>query len=108
MKQKIKVIIKRPDEPYGHVATINNTLEKLQEFVGGPIEAVTLNADAVIICHEEGKILGLKPNFYKGSLPYGDLIRGTVVIVGVDGDEFTDCPMTFWTWRQYLRLWGND
>lgn len=27
---KIKVIIKRPDEQYGHVTNISNTLENLQ------------------------------------------------------------------------------
>jgi len=35
MAQKIKVIIKRPDEKYGHVTGISRTLENLQKTVGG-------------------------------------------------------------------------
>ena len=37
---KIRAIIKRPDEKYGHVTNISPTLENLQKTVGGYIEPV--------------------------------------------------------------------
>lgn len=106
-KKKIKVIIKRPDEDYGHVAYISNTLSNLQRIVDGYIEVVSYWPDTAIICNENGKIVGLPPNFYLGSIMFGDLIRGTVIVVGVDGEEITDCRMSLDVWRNYLNAWGN-
>lgn len=83
------VIIKRPGER-AEEATIPNTLKALQKAVGGYIETVTLSSDAVIICNEEGRIR---------HLPYnctfcGHQFYGTVVFAGVDGEEFTDIPLS--------------
>lgn len=36
--KKIKVIVKRPDEQYGHVCHISDRLENLQKTVEGYIE----------------------------------------------------------------------
>ena len=44
---KIRAIIKRPDEEYGHVAHISATLENLQKTVGGYIETVGLTESDV-------------------------------------------------------------
>lgn len=107
MDDRIRVIIKRPGEKHGHLASIKNTLENFQKIVGGYIEAVPYWPDTVIIVNEEGKLKGLKPNFYMGAFPYGDLIVGTAIVCGVDGEEFTDCPMSKWKWIQYLEKWGN-
>ena len=101
--EKIRVIIKRPDEPHGHMATIKNTLKNFQKIVEGSIEVVSYWPDTVIIANEEGKLKGLRPNFYLGT----DLIVGTVIVCGVDGEEFTDCPLSKWKWEQYLERWGN-
>lgn len=103
--RKIKVIIKRPDEKYGHVTWISDTLENLQETVGGFIETVPIGS-AVCICNEEGKLRGLQPNFWLGKM-YSDLIVGTAIIVGTSGEEFADCPLSFDTWKALLKEWGN-
>lgn len=66
---------------------IENTLEALQEAVGGYIECVPAFEDAVIICNEEGLIRALEPQKVLGQFFFGD-----VLIVGVDGEEFTDVP----------------
>lgn len=104
--KKIKVIIKRPEESVGHVEYIENTLKELQRCVGGYIETVTTPA-FTIICNEEGKIRRLPANFviYRG---YGDVIRGPVIICGVDGDSFADAPISLGQWEMALRLWGNS
>lgn len=106
-EERINVIIKRPDEKYGHRASIKNTLKNFQKIVEGSIEVVSYWPDTVIIANEEGKLKGLRPNFYLGTFPDGDLIVGTVIVCGVDGEEFTDCPLSKWKWEQYLERWGN-
>lgn len=92
---KIKVIIKRPDEQYGHVTHISNTLKNLQNTVDGYIETVPVIKGVLLICNEEGKLRDLKPNMWL----YGDLIRGTVIICGVDGEDFADVPISLSIWK---------
>lgn len=58
--------------------------------VGGHIEAVKICTDLVLICHEEGRVLGLEPNPFLG---YD--FRGDWFLCGVDGDEFADVPGNF-------------
>lgn len=41
---------------------IDNTLKALQTEVGGYIETVTIASDAVVICNEEGVLLGMPYN----------------------------------------------
>ena len=41
------------------IIEVENTLKALQREVSGYIETVTIASDAVIICNEEGRILGL-------------------------------------------------
>jgi len=98
MANKIKVIIKRPDEEYGHMTWISNTLENLQRNVGGFIETVTLGVvpRIVIICNEEGRLQGLPYN----CTICGHAFVGDIIIAGIDGDEFADVPMTM---QEYKR-----
>ena len=71
---------------------IENTLEALQEAVFGYIEAITLVPDrAVMIVNEEGRIRGMAVN-PAASAVSGIPVVGPALIVGVDGDEFTDVP----------------
>ena len=71
-----------PPEPWD----IPNTLEELRATVGGHIETVTLAIDTAIICNEEGRLLGLPYNCRF----FGVDFVGPILVVGVDGDEFTD------------------
>ena len=86
--EKIKVIIKRPDEKKGHVTFVSNTLKNLQRNVGGNIEVFRFASDCAVICNEDGKILGLEPN----CVCVGELFVGDILIVGIDGSEFCDVP----------------
>jgi hypothetical protein len=81
---KIKVIIKKPAEPYRY-AEIENTLEAFQAIVGGYIECMGFGDD-VLVCNEEGELIGLPENFRLR----GDIIVGTVIVCGSDGEEFCD------------------
>lgn len=64
--------------------TMPNTLEAFQAAVGGYIEVVGLDANAALVCNEEGKLIGLPANRQVGV----DTIAGTFLIVGSDDGEF--------------------
>lgn len=80
----MQVICKSPGRP-PVVAQVDNTLEALQQAVGGPIETVTLARDAVIICNEEGWLRDLPFNCRFCRINF----VGTILVVGVDGEEFS-------------------
>lgn len=61
MADKIKVYIKRPG-CIPRSVWVSNSLKNLQNTVGGYIETVRLASDMVIICNEEGRLLGLPYN----------------------------------------------
>ena len=83
----MKIIYKAPGLP-AEVRDVPNTLEALQGLVGGYIETVTVATDAVIICNEEGRLIGLEPN----CTLLGVHFVGPIVVAGVAGEEFTDLP----------------
>lgn len=73
-------------------ADIENTLEALQAAVDGYIEAVTLIPDkAVMIVNEEGLLRGMTPNPIASAVANTQIV-GPAVVVGVDGEDFTDIP----------------
>ena len=76
-------IIKNPGQP-AFIRQIDNKLSALQDLVGGDIQTVDLPHGVIMIVNEEGKLMGLKPNF---RLEH-DLIVGTAVFVSADGEEF--------------------
>ena len=83
--------------PYEKV--IPNRLKDKQEIVGGNIEYTRVDNDesALLICNEEGKIMGLPVNRETGS----DLIMGTFLIVGDDKDIGEDRSLTDEQIEQY-------
>lgn len=95
---KIRAIVKRSDEIYGHVTAISNTLENLQRTVGGYIEAVEIGPGIVILCDEESKIKGKPFNMAVPNNP-NDFFSGDIVVLGTRGEEFDDCPLEFDEWK---------
>lgn len=108
MSKKLKVIIKRPDERYGHVTYISPSLENLQKTVGGYIQSVTLGLSNMILCDEEGKLKGKEPNIKIYRPYYHDTIVGTAIVIGTDGENFADTTVSLDDWKRYLREWGNE
>lgn len=86
----MKALLKNPHDKGFHEIIIPNKLGVLQQLVGGYIESVTIAEDACIICNEEGYILGMPHNCEYCGINF----VGPILIVGVDGDEFTDAPMS--------------
>ena len=83
----MKILKKLPGQPWHH-AEIDNTLEALQQEVGGYIETVTIAPDACFVCNEEGRLLNLPYN----ATICGVQFVGPLLLVGVNEDEFTDVP----------------
>ena len=81
----MKVIIKEPGKK-PRITEIENSLSTLQQAVGGYIETVTLAEDFCIICNEEGRLQGLPYNLTFCGVSF----VGTILFVGVAGDEFAD------------------
>lgn len=88
MADKITVMIKEPGENWER-REIDNNLKTLQGLVGGHIETVHVREDLLLIVNEEGVLQDLEPNLYIK----GYWLRGTVVDVGLDGEDFADCPI---------------
>lgn len=98
---KISVLIKEPGKKPRHVA-ISNTLENLQKTVGGYIEVVTIASDCAVICDEEGRLKGKE---HCCEIAGVDFV-GTVILCGVDGEEFTDLPVGWDGMKTLLpKLW---
>lgn len=84
------------------MVTMPNDLEALQKAVGGYIETVTLATDLVLICNEEGRLLGLDHNCRICGVDF----VGTIILAGVDGEEFADIPATEYVLRKlFPSLW---
>lgn len=77
--EKIRVIVYKADKR-PEIKKIPNTLESMQELVGGYLEIIRLKPEGlIIVCNEEGRIL---------NLPYNRGFRGTFFVVADHGEEF--------------------
>lgn len=90
---KITAVIKRPGED-AEVETIENALKTFQNIVGGYIECVTIEPGLVAVVDEEGLLKDYSFNMKLGI----HQLFGTIVFVGADGEEFTNCPTTVWNY----------
>ena len=86
----MRALYKAPNDMKFHQLNIPNELHPMQELVGGYIETLTVATDCCVICNEESRILGMPENCNLCGIDFA----GPVLLVGVDGDEFTDCPMS--------------
>ena len=87
--ETITGLFKLPGSPI-ETRTVPNTLEALQELVGGRIETLTFSTDCMFICNREGKLLNLPANFYF----CGDIFVGPVFICGRSGEHFVDLSIS--------------
>lgn len=102
---KVRVIIKRPDEEFGHVTNISPSLKNLQNTVGGYIECVTLGVfdwgNIHVICNEEGRLKELP---YNCSLPPFDVdFVGDIIVAAANTEgELIDLPISFSVWKNIV------
>lgn len=82
----IKVVVVETGNPTPYVKEIPNTLEAMQEIVGGYIECIHYEGFD-LFCNEEGKLQGLPltfPLYYEGELY--DAIAGNFFLSRADED----------------------
>lgn len=92
MKENIiRVLVIDPNDGL-YEERIPNALEALQELVGGHIEVAYSEPDWALLCDEEGKLK--RRAFCRSIVTEGgdwiDDLVGTLVVAGVDGEEFCD------------------
>lgn len=91
MRKKIRVLLIEPlSEP--RIVTVEHTLEKLQELVGGYIQAVYPWEDPVgLVCNEDGIALGLPLNrsLKDENGNVYDIVKGSFFITGLSRDNFS-------------------
>ena len=84
----MKIIYKEPEGDFRQMV-IPNELKPLQDLVGGYIESVTFGSDWLVICNEEGCILGLPYNCEVCGVGF----FGPIIFVGYNSEgDFTDFP----------------
>ena len=81
----MKVLVKEPGKRW-EKRNIENTLEAMQEVVGGNIETLWLADRVVAIFDEEGRF---KDKEWCVNIAGVDLV-GTVILTGIVGFDFTD------------------
>ena len=106
MSDKIKVLVVEPTKPC-EVREIPDTLEAMQQIVGGYIESVSFEREA-LICNEKGKLLDLpfnRPLLDESGLIPLDILQGTFFIAGVSGESFVS--LTGEQIQRYKNLYDN-
>ena len=77
----MKIVVKKVGQK-PKVKEINGELHEMQEIVGGYIECINIVDNILCVLNEEGKLMGLLPNFVFN----GDIIAGDVFFC-VGGEE---------------------
>ena len=94
-EEKIKVLALLPMELPKEIE-LDNTLEAMQNFVGGLIECITLSdtgSAVTLVCNDEGKLLGLPLNrpLWDGA----DVLAGPGFLAGCDSEgNLTSLPQS--------------
>ena len=66
--------------------SIQETLEKMQDIVGGYIETITFPKEKIVlVCNEEGRLQNLPVNFFHSGFGF---IYGNVFFVGMGEEDF--------------------
>ena len=83
MKEDLRILMVEPQKaPYE--ASIPHELTAMQQAVGGLIEVVRNGDGTLLVCNEEGKLLGMAGN---RRIP-GDVLAGPFFVVGDAGETF--------------------
>ena len=83
MKENLRILMVEPRKaPYE--ASIPHELSAMQQAVGGLIEVVRNGDGTLLVCNEEGKLLGMEGN---RRIP-GDVLAGPFFVVGDAGETF--------------------
>lgn len=101
---KIQVLYKEPGK-FPRMINISNKLEAFQKLVKGYIETYTISPDLVVICNEEGRLLGMPANCHF----FGELFAGPIIVCSQKGAEFDSFKMSYSeALDAYPELWSVE
>ncbi len=80
----MRIVVKKAGH-YPELKEVRGTLENLKEIVGGYIECIQISNNIICVCNEEGKLMGLTPNFIFND----DIIVGDVFFCAGAEEELT-------------------
>ncbi len=105
----MNVLLVPPLEP-PRAEELDNTLEAMQQAVGGPIQAAyPFEEPVALICHEEGKLVGLPLNrclrLENGEIY--DIIAGTFFLCAAPPDSEDFESLTPKQLERYRRLFAR-
>lgn len=95
MPGKINIIVKRPGQ-LPVMEEIDNTLDAMQQIVGGYIETETVPYVGVLIFNRDGRLDdNLRHNVVirVPGKPYKLDLCGTILFCGAEDDRFVDSPL---------------
>lgn len=104
----MKAIRKHPGKP-PEMIDVENDVDAICAELDGQIEAFIVAPDLAILCDKESRIKGKAPNIALEGL--GVDFCGTILIVGVDGEEFCDVPhldAVLWIFFRMVRYGRAD
>lgn len=92
----IRAIIVEPGKK-ARTVRINNSMQNFKKIIGGEPELLRLGDNMAAVCDENGKLK---------NLPFAGIFKqyflvGTVILVGIQGNEVVDFPMTMKELRNY-------
>lgn len=96
---KIKVVVQNPGE-ISRIVTVPNTLEALQELVGGHIEVHHISGSLLLVMDEEGRLKGLPENVR--CVQYGTIVGPVFITADQDEDFRSLTPEEIQTARAWL------
>lgn len=96
---KIKVVAQNPGE-ISRIVTVPNTLEALQELVGGHIEVHHISGSLLLVMDEEGRLKGLPENVR--CVQYGTIVGPVFITADKDEDFRSLTPEEIQTARAWL------
>lgn len=91
------------------ILNIDGSLSTMQELVGGYIQTLYIDDEVALVCNEEGKINGSKPNRFafdkEGKVI--DIIFGDFFIIGapMDSDDFGSLNAE--QLQKYIKQYGD-
>ena len=97
--EKIKVVVQNPGE-LSRIVAVPNTLEALQELVGGYIEPHHICGSLVLVMDEDGRLKGLPENVR--CVQYGTIVGPVFITADKDEDFRSLTPEEIQTARAWL------
>lgn len=96
--KKIRCFLKRPESDWYSTCS-STSLSNLQRIVGGYIETVTFpDLGVVVICNEEGRLLGLPYCCTIGGVDF----CGPVAVFRPDGENLADVQYKLREWKELV------